>query len=59
MVAIPRMQELRRRRKRKEKLRKLRKKYLEAKTQAEKNLIWEKVGRIAPWLSIDEFLLKH
>ena len=48
--------ELHRRRKRKEKLGKLRKKFLLAKTSQEKEQILEKVRRIAPWLSKEEFL---
>jgi hypothetical protein len=48
--------ELHQRRKRKEKLRKLRSKYALAKTNQEKEKILEKVKRIAPWLSEEEFL---
>lgn len=56
MAALQRQKELRRKRKRREKLRKLRKEYIGAKTQAEKDLIWKKVIKIAPWLSLEEFL---
>ena len=45
-----------RRRKRKEKLRKLRIKYSLAKTNEEREKILEKVRRIVPWLSLEEFL---
>jgi len=44
------------RRKRKEKLRKLRIKYSLAKTDEEREKILEKVRRIVPWLSLEEFL---
>lgn len=43
-------------RKRREKLRKLKEKYKLAKTEEEKKKILEKVKRIAPWLSEEEFL---
>lgn len=42
--------------KRGKKLAKLRQLYLEAKTSQEKEKIWEKVFKIAPWLSEEEFL---
>lgn len=42
--------------KRGKKLAKLRQLYLEAKTNQEKEQIWEKVFKIAPWLSEEEFL---
>jgi hypothetical protein len=48
--------EIHRRRKRREKLRKLRSRYSLAKTNQEKEKILEKVKRIAPWLSEEEFL---
>ncbi|MDR5693808.1 MAG: hypothetical protein QN198_00130 [Armatimonadota bacterium] len=48
--------ELRRRRHRKEKLRKLRKKYTSAQSEAERQAIWAKVQKIAPWLTLQEFL---
>lgn len=44
------------RRKRREKLKKLREKYLLAKTKEEKERILEKVRKIAPWLSEEKFL---
>jgi len=44
------------RRKRREKLKKLREKYLLAKTKEEKERILEKLRKIAPWLSEEEFL---
>ncbi|MCD6407198.1 hypothetical protein J7L81_04945 [Candidatus Aerophobetes bacterium] len=44
------------RRKRKEKLRKLREKYLAAKTDEERQKVLDKAKRIAPWLSQEEFL---
>ena len=47
---------IRRKRKRREKLRKLREKYKLAKTQNEKDKILEKVWKIAPWISKEEFL---
>ncbi len=51
-----RQREIRQRRNRKEKLKKLREKYLSAKTPEEKAKILEKVAKIAPWLSEEEFL---
>ena len=48
--------QIRIRRKRKQKLKKLRQKYAEAQTISEKERILEKVKRIAPWLSREEFL---
>jgi hypothetical protein len=48
--------ELRRRRHRKEKLRKLRKKYVAAQSEEERRAIWTKVQRIAPWLTLEQFL---
>ncbi len=45
-----------RRRKRREKLKKLREKYKLAKTDQEREKILEKVRKIAPWLSKEEFL---
>jgi len=45
-----------RRRKRREKLKRLREKYKLAKTKVEKEKILEKVRKIAPWLSEEEFL---
>ncbi len=56
MARQTREAEIRRRRKRKEKLEKLRKKYQEAKAEEEKRKILEKVSKIAPWLSQEEFL---
>ena len=44
------------RRKRREKLKKLREKYLLAKTKEEKERILEKLRKIAPWLSEEGFL---
>jgi hypothetical protein len=44
------------RRKRRAKLKKLREKYLLAKTKEEKEKILEKVRKITPWLSEEEFL---
>jgi len=38
------------------KLKKLRKKYVLAKNESEKELIWEKVSKVAPWLTKEEFL---
>ncbi len=52
----PRVTELNRRRKRKEKYKKLRQKYISTKTQSEKEKILQKVNKIAPWLSQEEFL---
>ena len=43
-------------RQRKAKLRKLRQKYIDAKTQSAKKQIAEKIGSIAPHLNIDEYL---
>ena len=48
--------EIHQRRVRKEKLKKLRAKFTLAKTSQEKEKILEKVKRIAPWLSEEEFL---
>ncbi len=47
-----------RRRVRKRKLRYLRKKYSLAKSNQEKEKLLEKVRKIAPWLSQEEFLKK-
>ncbi len=52
----PRVTELNRRRKRREKYKKLRQKYISTKTQSEKEKILQKVNKIAPWLSPEEFL---
>ncbi|MGE4554913.1 MAG: DUF6800 family protein [Candidatus Paceibacterota bacterium] len=51
-----RANQLRQKRKRKQKLKKLREKYILAKTQEEKEKILEKVFKIAPWLTEEEFL---
>ena len=56
-MARERQQELRRRRVRKESLALLRQRYLAATDDKARNHVWEKVGRIAPWLSRDGFLL--
>ncbi len=42
---------------RKSKLAKLRKKYLEAGMESDKDSIWEKAAKIAPWLTKEEFLI--
>lgn len=49
-------QAIQRKKRRREKLKKLRARYFQAKTEKEKNLILEKVKKIAPWLSEEEFL---
>ena len=49
--------EINRRRKRREKYRHLRAKLAAAKTEAEKKKILEKVRRIGPWLSEEQFLM--
>jgi hypothetical protein len=41
---------------RKSKLAKLRSKYLEAGMESDKDSIWEKAAKIAPWLTKAEFL---
>jgi len=41
---------------RRQKLHKLRQKYPEAKTEGEKQKIAEIVAKIAPWLTVEEFL---
>ncbi len=56
MSAPTHLKLIRKKRKRRKKLAQLRKKYLLAKTEAERNKILEKVARLAPWLSKDEFL---
>jgi hypothetical protein len=56
-MSLIRRVELNRRRIRREKLAKLRDRYQKAKTEAEKASIREKVSKIAPWLSMDQFLL--
>jgi len=48
--------QIRLKQKRKMKLAKLRQDYLQAKTGNEKEKIWEKASKIAPWLSQEEFL---
>jgi len=47
---------IQKKRKRREKLKKLREKYLLAKTKVEKEKTLEKVKRIAPWLTEGGFL---
>jgi hypothetical protein len=47
-MPVPRMTELRRRRARRQKLAKLRRKYRDAKTQAEKTKILDKAARVSP-----------
>lgn len=47
---------IKKRRKRREKLRKLREKYILAKTEEEKSGILEKVRKICPTLSVQEFM---
>jgi hypothetical protein len=44
--------------KRRFKLAKLRKKYIEAKNESEKDLVLTKVFKIVPWLTKKEFLAK-
>lgn len=48
--------ELSRRRQRRGKLSRLREKFSSAKTEDEKSAILAKAGRVAPWLSQEEFL---
>jgi len=48
--------EIHQRRVRKEKLKKLRAKFALAKTSSEKEKILEKVKKVAPWLSEEEFI---
>lgn len=48
--------QVKKRRKRREKLRKLRDKYLKAKTDKEREEIIEKMKKITPYLSKEEFL---
>jgi len=48
--------EIKKKQKRRKKLAKLRKKYSQAKTEVEKQKILEKVNRLAPYLSKEEFL---
>ncbi len=48
--------EIHRRRVRREKLKKLREKYKSAQTEEEKKKIIEKMKKITPWLSEEEFL---
>ena len=47
---------IRQKQKRRAKLAKLRKKYTEADFEGDKEKIWEKVLKIAPWLNKKEFL---
>lgn len=56
MSAVQKSKELRRTRQRKVKLSKLRKRYLDAKSAEERTKIIEKAGRVAIWLSEEEFL---
>ncbi|MGB9911293.1 MAG: hypothetical protein ACPLKP_01670 [Microgenomates group bacterium] len=42
--------------KRAKKLAKLRQLYIKAQSKEEKEKIWEKAFKIAPWLSLEEFL---
>ena len=55
-MTVIRNTEIAQRRTRKMKLRKLRARYGEAKSATEKEKIVEKAGRIAPWVTKDEFL---
>jgi len=48
--------EIRKKQKRRRKLKKLRELFAKAKSKEEKEKILEKVSRIAPWLSEEEFL---
>ena len=48
--------QIRQRQKRREKLRKLREKYTKARSEKERETVLEKVFKIAPWLSKEEFL---
>ena len=53
-----RSMEIRQKRKRRMKLKKLREQYKAAGSRGEKDKIWAKVKRIAPWLRMEEFLVK-
>ncbi len=53
-----RQTELHERRVRASKLALLRKRYATATSQTDREAVFEKVRLIAPWLSLDEFLLK-
>ncbi|GIW48106.1 MAG: hypothetical protein KatS3mg078_1983 [Deltaproteobacteria bacterium] len=53
-----RYKEIHRRRVRREKLRLLRKRYLNATSDEERQRIFEKVKRVSPGLSLEEFLLQ-
>ncbi|RMF86739.1 MAG: hypothetical protein D6736_14420 [Nitrospinota bacterium] len=55
-MPIPRQAELRRRRTRRAKLAKLRRRYMAAKTEEEKAWVLQKVQKIAPWLTKEQFL---
>ena len=48
--------EIRKKRKRREKLKKLKEKFLSAKSQEEKDKILEKMKRIAPYLNVEEYI---
>ncbi|NOY14674.1 MAG: hypothetical protein GXP43_00450 [bacterium] len=50
--------EIRQKKKRRAKLQKLRQRYLSEKQSKERDEIWAKVTKIAPWLSLKEFLAK-
>ncbi len=56
MGAVTRLQQIRRRRARREKLSKLRERYRAAKSSADRERLLEKMKRVAPWLSVEEFL---
>lgn len=56
MANVERITELKRRRTRKTKLRKIRQKYITAKTEDEKSAALSKMTKVAPWLSEEEFL---
>jgi hypothetical protein len=56
MSGFSRKPEIRRRRARKEKIVKLRRRYAATKSEAEHKKILEKVGRVAPTMSTEEFL---
>lgn len=48
--------EIRKKRKRQAKLKKLKEKFLSAKSQEEKDKVLEKMKRIAPYLNVEEYI---
>jgi hypothetical protein len=55
-MVVERMNEIHRRRKRQEKIQKLRERYAASSSSVDKGRILEKLKRISPWMTKEEFL---